>query len=134
MTPKLLSSGNPQIAKGDGAAPVQAYLDALPGWKKEIGRRLDQIVLQVCPDVRKAVRWNAPLFGGEDGWFFSMYCYKNYMKLTFFRGNDLVPPPPDTSKVAGVRYFKIYEGEEWDEALVSDWLLQSSNLPGVKLW
>lgn len=103
-------------------------------WKKEIGRRLDQIVLQVSPDVRKAIRLNTPLFGREDGWFFSMYCYERYVKLTFFSGSDLVPPPPDTSKVEGVRYFKIREGEEWDDALVSDWLLQSSNLSGVKLW
>lgn len=134
MSAKLLSSGNPQIAKGDGDAPVQEYIDAMPGWKSTVGRRLDQIVSEVCPDVRKAVRWNTPLYGREDGWFFSMYCYTSYVKLTFFRGADLDPPPPVSSKVDGVRYFKVHDATGWDEALVTGWILQASSLPGVKLW
>lgn len=131
---KHLSSGNPQIAKGDGEGPVQAYLDAMPGWKHEVGHCLDWIVAEACPNALKAVRWNTPLYGKEDGWFFAMYCYTKYVQLTFFRGTNLEPQPPGSSKVEGVRYFKIYEGEDWDAVQVSDWVLQASKLPGAKLW
>lgn len=132
--PDLLSSGNPRIAKGDGDAPVQAYLDAMPGWKSAVGRRLDQLVMRSLPDVRKAVRWNTPLYGKADGWFLSIYCYKAYVQLTFFRGEDLVPMPPKESKVEGVRYFNIHESDAWDEPMMADWMAQAIKLPGVKLW
>jgi len=130
---KLLSSGNPQIAKGNGDVPVQAYLNAMPGWKSKIGHRIDQIVSQVYPDVRKAVRWNTPLYGKEDGWIFSIYCYKEYVQLTFFRGVDLVPVPPVGSKVEGVRYFNIREVDVLDEELIAVWISQATKLPGVEL-
>ena len=134
MKARLLSSGNPQIAKGDGDAPVEAYLDAMPGWKRDVGRSLDAIVREHCPDARRAVRWNTPLYGNEHGWFFSMYCFTRYVKLTFFRGTDLVPQPPGSSKVEGVRYLEIHEGEDWDPVLVADWIRQAHWLPGVELW
>jgi hypothetical protein len=130
--PKLLSSGNPQIAKGNGDMPVQSYLDAMPGWKSRIGHQLDRIVAQVCPDVRKAVRWNTPLYGKEDGWFFSIYCYKTFVQLSFFRGVDLVPVPPGRSKVDGVRYFRINEEDVLDERLIAEWISQAAKLPGAK--
>lgn len=131
--PRLLSSGNPQIAKGDGNLPVQAYLDAMPGWKRKIGHRLDQIMAQVYPDARKAVRWNTPLYGKADGWFFAIYCYRKYVQLTFFRGVDLVPVPPGSSRVEGVRYVNIHEDDALDEVLIADWISQAAKLPGVKL-
>jgi hypothetical protein len=130
--PKLLSSGNPQIAKGNGDMPVQSYLDAMPGWKSRIGHQLDRIVAQVYPDVRKAVRWNTPLYGKEDGWFFSIYCYKTFVQLSFFRGVDLVPVPPGRSKVDGVRYFRINEEDVLDERLIAEWISQAAKLPGAK--
>lgn len=132
--PKLLSSGNPQIPKGDGAAPVQAYLDAMPGWKRAVGQRLDRIVTEVHPDCRKAVRWNTPLYGKDDGWYFAIYCYKAYVQITFFRGADLVPQPPKPSKVEGVRYLDIHESDEWDDDMIAQWVAQAIKLPGVKLW
>ncbi|WP_371823904.1 DUF1801 domain-containing protein [Phyllobacterium sp. 628] len=131
--PKLLSSGNPQIAKGEGNAPVQAYIAAMPGWKRQIGRRIDDIVDRVFPDVQKAVKWNTPLYGKEDGWFFAMYCYKKYVQLTFMRGRSLTPVPPVASKVEGTRYFSIYEDDVLDETQIADWLKQATKLPGVKL-
>lgn len=132
--PKLLSSGNPQIAKGDGDAPVRAYLDAMPGWKSVIGHRVEHLVAQVFPDVRKAVRWNTPLYGKEDGWFLSMYCYKSYVQLTFFAGADLSPVPPGASKVEGVRYFAIRENDALDEPVLLGWITQAIKLPGTQLW
>ncbi|MFD1912219.1 DUF1801 domain-containing protein [Halodurantibacterium flavum] len=132
--PKLLSSGNPQIPKGDGEGPVHAYIEAMPGWKRGVGERLDRIVTQSFPAVRKAVRWNTPLYGKEDGWFFSIYCYRNHVQLTFMRGTDLVPVPPGASKVEGVRYLNIAEGDALDEDLLTEWITQSARLPGVKLW
>lgn len=132
-TPKLLSSGNPQIPKGDGDAPVQAYIAAMPGWKRDVGVRLDAIVERVFPQVRKAVRWNTPLYGREDGWFFAIYCYKTYVQLTFMRGDSLRPVPPKASRVEGTRYFDIHENDELDEDRLADWLRQASSLPGVKL-
>jgi hypothetical protein len=131
--PRLLSSGNPQIAKGDGDAPVKAYIAAMPGWKSEVGRRVDCAVEHVFPDVRKAVRWNTPLYGKEDGWFLAMYCYKRYVQLTFMRGTSLTPVPPKASKVEGTCYFDIHEGDAWDEARVADWVEQAIKLPGVQL-
>ncbi|WP_411817335.1 DUF1801 domain-containing protein [Hyphococcus sp. DH-69] len=130
---KLLSSGNPQIPKGDGDAPVQAYIAAMPGWKSDIGRRIDDIVNQNFPAIQKAVKWNTPLYGKEDGWFMAMYCYKKYVQLTFMRGTSLTPVPPVPSKVDGTRYLNIYEDDELDQEQIADWVRQASKLPGVKL-
>ncbi|MAL78125.1 MAG: histidine kinase [Sneathiella sp.] len=130
--PKLLSSGNPQIPKGDGDMPVQAYIAAMPGWKQDIGKQLDAIVEQVFPDVQKAVKWNTPLYGNADGWFFAMYCYKKYVQLTFTRGTSLTPVPPVASKVEGTRYVNIHENDDWNKAQITDWIQQASLLPGVK--
>jgi hypothetical protein len=63
--PTLLAGGNPQIAKADGDAPVQAYIAAMPGWKRDVGRRLDALIVRTVPGVRKAVKWNSPLYGIE---------------------------------------------------------------------
>ena len=131
---KLLSSGNPQIPKGDGDGPVQAYLDAMPGWKRALGHRVDGLVSGFLPDVRKAVRWNTPLYGKEDGWFLAMYCYTRHVQITFFRGTDLVPVPPVSSKVEGVRYVNLGQEDVLDEALMTGWLEQAIKLPGAKLW
>ncbi len=132
--PVLLSSGNPQIAKGMGDAPVQAYIAAMPGWKSDVGRRLDALVERLVPGVRKAVKWNTPLFGVEDNsWFLAMYCYKKYVQLTFFRGTSLRPLPPQASKQNETRYFNIYEEDVLDEARIGDWIKQASKLPGEKL-
>ena len=132
--PVILSSGNPQIAKGDGDAPVQAYIAAMPGWKSDIGRRLDALVERIVPGVHKAVKWNTPLYGiKNEGWFFAIYCYKKYVQLTFFRGTSLKPVPPGASKNKETRYFNIYEEDELDEAQIGDWVKQASELPGEKL-
>ncbi len=132
--PKLLSSGNPQIPKGDGPEVVSAYLDAMPDWKSPLGHEIDRLVCAIFPEVRKAVRWNTPLYGKEDGWFLSLYCYKHYVQLSFFRGVDLVPQPCGESKSAGVRHFNIREGEPLDRAQLSGWIAQAVTLPGVALW
>lgn len=131
--PKLLSSGNPQMPKGVGNAPVQAYIAAMPDWKSDIGRRLDNIVERVFPNVQKAVKWNTPFYGKKDGWFLAMYCYRQYVQLTFMRGTSLTPLPPVPSKVEGTRYFNIHERDELDEAQIESWVKQASTLPGVKL-
>lgn len=131
--PKLLSSTNPQIPKGDGNEPVQAYIAAMPDWKSTIGRRIDALVEQVFPTVRKAVKWNTPLYGKEDGWFLAMYCYKKYVQITFMQGTSLTPVPPVTSKVEGIRYLNIHEDDQLDEAQLADWITQASGLPGKKL-
>lgn len=130
--PVLLSSGNPQIAKGEGDVPVQQYIAAMPDWKHDIGRRVDDIVSEVFPDVRKAVKWNTPLYGKEDGWFLAMYCYKKYVQLTFMRGTSLDPVPPVSSKTEGTRYLNIYETDEWNAAQITDWIKQSLALPGTQ--
>jgi hypothetical protein len=131
--PKLLSGGNPQIAKGYGDEPVQAYIAAMPGWKSEIGRRIDEIVGQTVPGVRKAVKWNSPFYGIKDeGWFLSLHCFTKYVKVTFFRGTSLNPVPSGKSKHPEVRYLDIYEGK-FDEAQFADWVKQASRLPGEKL-
>ena len=130
---KLLSSGNPQIPKGDGNEPVQAYISAMPAWKTDIGRRIDDIVEQVFPDVRKAVKWNTPLYGKDDGWFLAMYCYKKYVQITFMQGTSLTPVPPVSSKTQGTRYLNIHEDDALDEPQLTDWVKQAIRLPGIKL-
>jgi hypothetical protein len=130
----LLSGGNPQIAKGEGDAPVQAYIAAMPGWKKNVGRRLDDLVVRVVPRVRKAVKWNSPFYGLEErGWFLSFHCFTKYVKLTFFRGASLRPPPPGESKHPEVRYFDIHEGDVVDRPQVVRWVKQASRLRGEPL-
>ena len=128
---KLLSGGNPQIAKADGAAPVQAYIAAMPGWKREVGRQLDRIIEQTIPHVCKAVKWNSPLYGLEGrGWFLGFHCFTKYVKVSFFRGAALKPPPPGTSKQKDVRYLDIHEDTTLDERLLATWVRQASELPG----
>jgi hypothetical protein len=127
---KLLSGGNPQIAKGDGDAPVQAYIGAMPGWKRDVGRRLDALIVRNVPNVRKAVKWNSPFYGIEgQGWFLSFHVFTRYVKVTFFRGTSLRPVPPGASKHKDVRYFDIREGE-LDEAQMATWVKQAAALPG----
>jgi hypothetical protein len=129
----LLSGGNPQIAKGYGDAPVQAYIAAMPGWKRDIGRRLDTIIVRNVPGVRKAVKWNSPFYGVEDQvWFLSFHCFAKYVKVTFFRGASLRPVPPGASKYKEVRYLDVYEGQ-LDEAQFAAWVEQASQLPGERL-
>jgi len=131
--PKLLSGGNPQIAKGYGDAPVQAYIAAMPGWKLDLGRRLDAIIVREVPGVAKAVKWNTPLYGIEgEGWFVAYHCFEKYVKVTFFRGTSLDPVPPGASKQPEVRYYDIREGA-LDEAQFADWVRQASRLPGQKM-
>lgn len=127
----LLSGGNPQIAKGDGDAPVQTYIAAMPGWKGDIGRLLDALVVRTIPGVQKAVRWNTPFYGVEGrGWFLAFHCITRYVKVTFFRGASLSPIPPVESKMKQVRYFHIHEGDQIDEELMANWVRQASELPG----
>jgi hypothetical protein len=129
--PVLLSGGNPQIAKGDGDAPVQAYIAAMPGWKRAAGRRLDALVARAVPGARKAVRWNSPFYGGEGrGWFLAFHCFTRYIKLTFFDGAKLDPLPPVGSKDPNVRYLHIHEDEALDEAQLESWIRQAAALPG----
>jgi len=133
--PKLLSGGNPQIPKGDGDAPVQAYIEAMPGWKRDVGRRLDALVEQTVPNVRKAVRWNSPFYGVEGrGWFLSYHCFTKYVKVTFYNGASLRPLPPIESKHQTVRYCHIYKDDQFDEELVARWIRQASDLPGENLF
>ena len=133
--PKLLSGGNPQIAKADGDAPVQEYIAAMPDWKSDVGRALDALVVRVVPGVRKAVRWNCPFYGVEgQGWFFSFYCFTKYVKLTFHNGASLSPMPPIESKHEDVRYFKIFEGDSLDETQLASWIEQAASLPGEMLF
>jgi hypothetical protein len=132
--PVLLSGGNPQIAKGYGDAPVQAYIAAMPGWKSDAGRRLDALITRTVPDVYKAVKWNSPLYGIEgEGWFLGLHVFARYIKVAFFRGSSLRPVPPVTSKHKEVRYFHIHEDEPLDEAQLADWVKQASQLPGEKM-
>ena len=129
--PKLLSGGNPQIAKADGDGAVQAYIAAMPGWKRDVGRRLDALIVRTVPGVRKAVRWNSPFYGIEGrGWFLGVHCITKYVKVAFFNGASLRPLPPVESKHKNVRYFHIYEGDQLDEELVASWIRQASELPG----
>jgi hypothetical protein len=127
---KLLSGGNPQIAKGDGDAPVRAYIAAMPGWKRDIGARLDAVIVRAVPTARKAVKWNSPFYGIEgQGWFLSFHVFARYVKVTFFRGASLRPVPPGPSKQKDVRYLDIHEGE-LDEAQLTKWVKQAAKLPG----
>jgi hypothetical protein len=129
--PVLLAGGNPQIGKADGHAPVRAYIAALPGWKHEVGRRLDALIVRTVPDVRKAVKWNSPFYGIEgQGWFLNFHCFAKYVKVAFFRGASLRPVPPGESKQEDVRYLDIHEDDPVDEKLVSSWIRQASELPG----
>lgn len=130
--PRLLSGGNPQIAKADGDAPVQAYVAAMPGWKRDVGRRLDALIERSVPGVCKAVRWNSPFYGVEGrGWFLSLHCLTKYVKVAFFRGTSLRPLPPVASKNEGTRYFHIHEDDRLDEELMAAWIRQASKLPGT---
>ncbi|HEV7245825.1 MAG TPA: DUF1801 domain-containing protein [Shinella sp.] len=132
--PVLLSGGNPQIAKGYGDEPIQAYIAAMPGWKSDVGRRLDALIEKTVPDVHKAVKWNSPFYGIEgDGWFLGLHCFNTYIKLAFFRGTALDPVPPVASKTAETRYFHIYEGDTLDETQLADWIRQASRLPGERM-
>ncbi len=129
----LLSGGNPQIAKGYGDEPVQAYIAAMPEWKRDVGKRLDAIIERTVPGVKKAVKWNSPFYGAEDDfWFLSYHVFTKYVKVTFFRGDQLDPQPAGASKHPGVRYLDIYEGK-LDEKQFTDWVKQASKLPGEKL-
>lgn len=131
---KLLSGGNPQIAKGYGDAPVQAYIAAMPGWKSDIGRRLDALIVRTVPGVSKAVKWNSPLYGIEgQGWFLGIHVFAKYIKVAFFRGKSLRPLPPGESKQKEVRYLDIHEDEELDEAQFTAWVKQASQLPGERM-
>ncbi len=128
---RLLSGGNPQITKADGDAPVQAYIAAMPGWKRDLGERLDALVVRTVPNVRKAVKWNSPLYGIEgQGWFLGIHCFTKYVKMAFFRGASLRPPPPGPSKDKNTRYLDIHEGDDLDEAQIASWVKQAAALPG----
>lgn len=132
--PVLLSGGNPQIAKGYGEEPVQAYIAAMPGWKSALGSRLDALITSAVPGVRKAVKWNSPLYGVEDGhWFLGLHVFAKYVKVAFFRGASLDPVPPGTSKQKEVRYLDIREDDELDEARFTAWVKQAAALPGEKM-
>ena len=140
--PTLLSGGNPQIAKADGDAPVQAYIAAMPGWKSDLGRRLDAIIERAVPGVNKAVKWNSPLYGVEgpgkgetkgETWFLGIHCFTKYIKVAFFRGASLRPLPPGASKHKEVRYFDIHEDDPLDEAQLAAWVKQASLLPGERM-
>jgi hypothetical protein len=129
----LLSGGNPQIAKGYGEAPVQQYIAAMPGWKRELGRRIDSLIERTVPGVSKAVKWNSPLYGVDgDGWFLSLHCYTKYVQVAFFRGKSLRPVPPGESKHKEVRYFNIYEDDPLDDQFTA-WVEQASRLPGERM-
>ena len=146
--PALLSGGNPQIAKADGDTPVQAYIAAMPGWKREIGRRLDALIVLTVPSVRKAplptsldrgaLKWNSPFYGVEDqgegkGWFLSFHCFTHYVKVAFFRGASLRPVPPAKSKQKDVRYLDIHEDDRLNEAQLAAWVKQAAALPGERM-
>jgi hypothetical protein len=129
--PPLLAGGNPQIAKADGDAPVQAYIAAMPGWKSDVGRRLDTLIVRTVPDVRKAVKWNSPFYGVEgQGWFLNFHTFTNYVKVAFFRGTSLRPVPPGASKHREVRYVDIREGDPFDSTQMATWIRQAAALPG----
>ena len=129
--PTLLAGGNPQIAKGDGDAPVKAYIAAMPGWKRGVGRRLDALIARTVPGVRKAVKWNSPFYGVEgQGWFLNFHTFTSYVKVAFFRGTSLRPVPPGASKHKEVRYFDIREDHPLDEAQMATWIRQAAALPG----
>ena len=133
-TPALLAGGNPQIAKADGDAAVQAYVAAMPGWKCDVGRRLDALIAGAVPGVRKAVKWNSPLYGVDGlGWFLGIHCFTNYVKVAFFRGSSLRPVPPGESKRNDTRYLDIHEDDQLDESQLAAWVKQASQLPGERI-
>jgi len=133
--PRLLSGGNPQIPKGDGDGPVQAYIAAMPGWKSAVGRQLDELTVGAVPDVIKAVRWNSPFYGVESrGWFLSFHCFTRYIKVTFLNGAQLTPLPPVESKHDDVRYLNIHEDEDVDVDQLVAWITQAASLPGEDLF
>jgi hypothetical protein len=128
---KLLSGGNPQIPKGDGDAPVQTYIAAMPGWKSDVGRRLDELVVRTVPNVRKAVKWNSPFYGVEgQGWFLAFHVFTRYVKVTFFMGQSLDPVPPGASKDKNARYLDIHEHDTLDEKQLKKWIKQAAAIPG----
>ncbi|MBL4686438.1 MAG: DUF1801 domain-containing protein [Nannocystaceae bacterium] len=128
---RLLSGDNPQIPKGDGAALVQAYIEAIPDWKRDVARRIDGLIERAVPGVAKAVKWNSPFYGIEgNGWFTGFHCFKKYIKVNFFRGGQLDPMPPVTSKDPETRYVHYYEDDEPDDAQMVDWMRQAAALPG----
>jgi hypothetical protein len=132
--PALLAGGNPQIAKADGDVPVQAYIAAMPSWKRDVGRRLDALIVRTAPGVRKAVKWNSPFYGIEgQGWFLSFHCFTKYVKVAFFRGTSLRPVPPGESKSEDTRYLDIHEDDQFDEAQLAAWVEQASQLPGERM-
>lgn len=131
--PKLLSGGNPQIAKGYGDAPVRAYIAAVPGWQKDVAARVDAAITKAVPRVKKAVKWNSPFYGMEEGrWFLCFHIFTRYVKVTFFQGASLKPPPEGKSKYPKVRYYDIHEGK-FDEAQFISWIKQASKRPGERL-
>ncbi len=132
---RLLAGGNPQIPKGDGDGPVQAYLAAMPGWKGDIGRRVDGLVREVVPEVCTAVRWNSPFYGVEgNGWFLSMHCFTNYVQVTWLNGSELDPPPAKTSTHERVRYSDIGEHDEIDDDRLRGWIRGAAALPGENMF
>jgi len=132
--PALLSGGNPQIAKAYGDAPVQAFIAAMPGWKSDVWRHLDALIARTVPGVNKAVKWNSPLYGVEEGvWFLGVHCFTKYIKVAFFRGASLHPLPPGKSRQKEVRYLDIHEGDALDEAQFASWVKQASQLPGERM-
>lgn len=133
--PKLLSGGNPQILKGDGRTVVSAYIDGIPGWKQDVGKKLDELILKAVPDATMAVRWNTPFYGIEgDGWFIAFHCLTKYIKVTFFKGASLQPIPPESSKQENVRYFHIKETDQVNEKLLTSWIEQAAKMPGEKVF
>jgi len=129
--PKLLSGGNPQIAKAEGDAPVQAYIAAMPGWKRDVGRRLDAVITRTVPGMSKAVKWNSPFYGvAGRGWFLSFHTYARYVKVAFFNGASLRPLPPGESRSRNTRYLDIHEHDRLDEAQLAKWIRQAAALPG----
>lgn len=131
---KLLSGGNPQIPKGYGNKPVQNYIEAMPDWKREIGRKLDKLIEAAVPDVQKGVKWNSPFYGmKKDVWFLSFHCFTKYVKVTFLEGAKLDPMPPESSKHEKIRYLNIYKNEAFDEAQFTDWVVQASKLDGERM-
>ena len=133
--PRLLSGGNPQIPKGDGDGPVQDYIAAMPGWKHDAGRQLDDLIERIVPDVKKAVRWNSPFYGVEgQGWFLSYHCFNKYIKVTFLRGSQLDPLPPEKSKDPNTRYLHIYEDRPVDDEQLTEWIRQAAGMPGEPLF
>jgi hypothetical protein len=132
--PAVLAGGNPRVAKADGDAPVQAYIAAMPGWKRDVGRRLDALIVRTVPGVRKAVKWNSPLYGVEgQGWFLGIHTFTNYVKVAFFRGTSLRPVPPGESKSKDTRYLDIHQDDQLDEAQLAAWVKQANQLPGERM-